>query len=361
MHPKTSAPAHPTATGLDYLTNLMPHSSPHTNISNNLAGYQIQSEDKPTPPITVPAAAPAKPAASGGLNLPILQNLNIEELYAKIVAAGIIGKTSATPASTTAPSTSTTTASSTASKLDKVLEEEVEEIDPVFLNKPETLKRRQSAIVAQLFLGMQCSSCGVRFPPEQTMKYSQHLDWHFRQNRRDRDSARKAHSRKWYYDVSDWIQYEEIEDLEEREKNWFETQMTEQLEFNGDGESGSGRPGAETPPPSCPAGSDEASKRCHMCHDEFQQFYNEETEEWHLKNAIRVEECTYHPLCYEDYKASLTLDETALNATNEEGEANKTDDEVKVKREAVSDNDDSVKGKFVARCVDFNRFTLTYG
>lgn len=343
MHPKTSAPAHPTATGLDYLTNLMPHSSPHTNISNNLAGYQIQSEDKPTPPITVPAAAPAKPAASGGLNLPILQNLNIEELYAKIVAAGIIGKTSATPASTTAPSTSTTTASSTASKLDKVLEEEVEEIDPVFLNKPETLKRRQSAIVAQLFLGMQCSSCGVRFPPEQTMKYSQHLDWHFRQNRRDRDSARKAHSRKWYYDVSDWIQYEEIEDLEEREKNWFETQMTEQLEFNGDGESGSGRPGAETPPPSCPAGSDEASKRCHMCHDEFQQFYNEETEEWHLKNAIRVEECTYHPLCYEDYKASLTLDETALNATNEEGEANKTDDEVKVKREAVSDNDDSVK------------------
>lgn len=48
------------------------------------------------------------------------------------------------------------------------------------------------------------------------MKYSQHLDWHFRQNRRDKDSARHAHSRKWYYDVSDWIQFEEIEDLEER-------------------------------------------------------------------------------------------------------------------------------------------------
>jgi pre-mRNA cleavage complex 2 protein Pcf11 len=48
------------------------------------------------------------------------------------------------------------------------------------------------------------------------MKYSQHLDWHFRQNRRDRDNTRKAQSRKWYYDVSDWIQFEEIEDLEER-------------------------------------------------------------------------------------------------------------------------------------------------
>jgi len=71
-------------------------------------------------------------------------------------------------------------------------------------------------VVALLYSGIQCSSCGVRFPPEQTMKYSQHLDWHFRQNRRDRDNTRKAQSRKWYYDVSDWIQFEEIEDLEER-------------------------------------------------------------------------------------------------------------------------------------------------
>lgn len=48
------------------------------------------------------------------------------------------------------------------------------------------------------------------------MKYSQHLDWHFRQNRRDKDSTRTAQSRRYYYDVNDWVQFEEIEDLEER-------------------------------------------------------------------------------------------------------------------------------------------------
>jgi len=74
----------------------------------------------------------------------------------------------------------------------------------------------QPAIVSMLYSGIQCSSCGVRFPPEQTVKYSQHLDWHFRQNRRDKDSQRKPQSRKWYYDVSDWIQFEEIEDFDER-------------------------------------------------------------------------------------------------------------------------------------------------
>lgn len=67
-----------------------------------------------------------------------------------------------------------------------------------------------------LYSGIQCSSCGVRFAPEETVKYSRHLDWHFRQNRREKDAARKGQSRKWYYDVSDWIQFEEIEDLEER-------------------------------------------------------------------------------------------------------------------------------------------------
>lgn len=63
---------------------------------------------------------------------------------------------------------------------------------------------------------MQCGGCGARFPPEHTVRYSQHLDWHFRQNRADRHSQRRPNSRRWYYDISDWIQYQEIEDLEER-------------------------------------------------------------------------------------------------------------------------------------------------
>jgi len=50
------------------------------------------------------------------------------------------------------------------------------------------------------------------------LRYCQHLDWHFRYNRRQKATAKKALSRKWYYDLSDWIQFEEIEDLEERGK-----------------------------------------------------------------------------------------------------------------------------------------------
>lgn len=209
-------------------------------------------------------------------NISVSDNLNINELWEKLLASGIIN-------------------SNKTSEVNELKDKE--KPIPVSLSKPETLKKRQIAIVHTLFSGMQCSSCGVRFPPEQTMKYSQHLDWHYRQNRRERDSARRAHSRKWYYEVSDWIQYEEIENLEEREKNWFETQQTEQDSTN---EESNQR--TNSPLPSCVAGQGDDDKRCDMCHDQFETFFHEETEEWHLRNAIRVDDHVYHPICYEDYR-----------------------------------------------------------
>lgn len=211
-------------------------------------------------------------------------NLNIDELFQKLLASGILNQNQGV------------------SKADESKKEKLKEkpIIPIDLSRPETIKTRQAPIIQKLFSGMQCSSCGVRFPPEQTMKYSQHLDWHFRQNRKERDNSRRAHSRKWYYDVSDWIQYEEIEDLEEREKNWFETQQneTENVDENSNQRTSS-------PPPSCPAGPDDVDRCCDMCHDKFEQFYNEESEEWHLRDAIRVEDKIYHPICYEDFKVTL--------------------------------------------------------
>uniref|UniRef100_A0A182VVW6 Pre-mRNA cleavage complex 2 protein Pcf11 n=1 Tax=Anopheles minimus TaxID=112268 RepID=A0A182VVW6_9DIPT len=356
-----------TSTGLDYLTNLMPSMAVQSGATGkNAPGYRIEADEKTA---TAGAGSTQQPnALSSGGGLPLLSNINVEELYKKIVAAGIITKLGTGKSSSPTPSQSGESGGTaataekdpkdTGSKSKEKDKSPIPEIEPVLLNKPDTLKKRQTAIVHQLFSGMQCSSCGVRFPPEQTMKYSQHLDWHFRQNRRDRDSARKAHSRKWYYDVSDWIQYEEIEDLEEREKNWFETQQTDQCDLKKSGPGGGGGLSSaidgdefmshdDTPQPSCPAGSDEDDRQCHMCHDMFEHFYNEETEEWHLKNAIRIDGSTYHPLCYEDYKASLTMSESTLgNGTLGASldESQKTD-EMMDTSEAGDGDDNAANGK----------------
>jgi hypothetical protein len=40
---------------------------------------------------------------------------------------------------------------------------------------------------------------------------------------------------------------------------------------------------------------------CNICMEVFEQYWNEELEEWHLRDAIKVNNKTYHPICYEDH------------------------------------------------------------
>ncbi|KMQ93559.1 pre-mrna cleavage complex 2 protein pcf11 [Lasius niger] len=261
---------------LDILSSVLPSAmAPSSGLS-----YEAEPVENP------PAPAPTLP-------------LNMNELFQRLVETGIVP-----------------------SLLEQKKQEEEEkkepEISPVSFDKPETLKIKQPAIAAALYSGMQCSSCGARFAPELATRYSHHLDWHFRQNRRERDSARKAHSRPWYYDISDWIQFEEIEDLEDRAQSWFET---EKQTAETEGVATDDTP-QETLQPSVPTGSDEDS-RCQVCHDAFEQFYNEEKEEWHLRPAVNYEKRNYHPLCLEDYKRALEKTALALEEAVSEIEEGK--------------------------------------
>ncbi|XP_066141095.1 polyadenylation and cleavage factor homolog 11-like isoform X2 [Euwallacea fornicatus] len=269
-------------------------------------GYQVQ-----LPPNLPSTTAPQVPA------MPLL---NINELFQKLVASGVV-KTQEKPQghfqeSAPIPLLTHNRVSERAPakphqqknrkpqrrKLPKILK-------PLTFNKPETLKIRQEALYNTMYTGMQCSSCGMRFPLEASMWYSQHLDWHFRQNRRGKKNSRVANSRKWYYSLKDWKNYEELEDIEEREKNYFDQQQ-QQAEVADEIDE-------EIEIPTVSADPKSTDEHCYMCRDTFEQFFNEEKEEWHLRNAIRMEDKTYHPACYEDYQKSI-LNNTLNDSKNEE-------------------------------------------
>jgi len=61
--------------------------------------------------------------------------------------------------------------------------------------------RRYPGAIQQLYVGIGCSSCGLRFKSETADKYTEHLDWHFRQNRREKEELKVAKNRQWYYDI----------------------------------------------------------------------------------------------------------------------------------------------------------------
>ncbi len=190
--------------------------TPQIDISELVESDMNVNQSRAAPVITKQQQAPkANPP-----NVENVQNsVNINELLQKLVATGIIGNKPQAASSAALPTPSVTTNINPIDKKETKLVEDISEIIPINLTRPESIKTRQKAIVDSLYIGIQCGSCGLRFPPEQTIRYSQHLDWHFRQNRRERDSKRKAQSRRWYYSQSDWIKYEEIEDADERGKN----------------------------------------------------------------------------------------------------------------------------------------------
>ncbi|XP_067140443.1 pre-mRNA cleavage complex 2 protein Pcf11 [Centruroides vittatus] len=224
-----------------------------------------------------------------------LPPLDVQTLFEKLVAAGII------------PESKTSNSEESGDKNKSTEEKEVKEpaseekIPPIeFTN--ESLKARYNGVITALYRGAQCASCGLRFTEGQHERYSQHLDWHFRVNRREKDGAKKAFSRKWFYDVEDWIQFEEIEDLEERARSFFELQADEEQFQIAD----------QTEIPSVPAADNEEKNSCVVCREHFEQFWVEEEEEWHLKYAIRVDDQPYHPLCYEDFKKASEAPETPV-------------------------------------------------
>lgn len=154
------------------------------------------------------------------------------------------------------------------------------------LDKPETLKKRNPSAVSKLYSGWQCSSCGIRFPLDQTTKHQDHLDWHFQQNRRENNE----NSQKWYSSTADWAQADEVD--KSKEKNWFEIEATANATLNME---------LNQPIVNCIAAHDEHNKVCDICSDPFEMFYDHETEDWFLRNAIRKGKNVYHPICYEDY------------------------------------------------------------
>ncbi|KAF0290075.1 Pre-mRNA cleavage complex 2 protein Pcf11 [Amphibalanus amphitrite] len=256
--PPDDLPRNP-APSLDVISNMMP-----TTVTKPPTGPSYHSTENP--------GVALAPGAGG---------MDINELLKKLATSGLIGAAQL-------PAGGKPNANRR--------EEEIKNIKEISW-KSDSLKVRQPGIINLLYSGIQCASCGSRFLPEQTVQYSNHLDWHFRQNRREKEGARRAQSRRWYYDQASWMQYEEVEDADDRVDPAFD--QPDPLE------------GAEEEDPeslcSAPVGPTEADNKCQVCGEQLRRFFHEESEEWHLRDCIRVEGKAYHPGCFEDHKTTLLL------------------------------------------------------
>lgn len=139
--------------------------------------------------------------------------------------------------------------------------------------------------VEQMYGGQQCSNCDKRFKFSETTEYTDHLNWHFQQNRKSKTGI---HSRGWYKKTPKWGQKENVEESDDSQPNFFEIQNIMKKKNLCDKQKAQ---------PSCSAGSTELHPKCSMCYEQFDQFFDDEEEEWRLRNAIRKDDILAHPNC----------------------------------------------------------------
>ncbi|KAI0723239.1 hypothetical protein C8Q76DRAFT_646524 [Earliella scabrosa] len=153
-------------------------------------------------------------------------------------------------------------------------------------------------------LPTQCKQCGSRFSdgPAGKKQFEDHLDMHFRQNRKAGQAVGRGHSRSWFISLEDWAHGESVD------------------------VKGKGRADGRSVP-SKAAAAEEAAKReaelkamfvvvpagdeakpikCPICKEPLKSEFLEDDEEWVWRNAIKKDERIYHATCHAEAIASKT-------------------------------------------------------
>ncbi|KAF9569307.1 hypothetical protein CPC08DRAFT_701807 [Agrocybe pediades] len=281
-----------------------PHMPPSNIASTSTAPFIPPLPVAPVVNNAQPPAQPAQPPA------PAVTADSINNLLSTLIKAGVVS-TNGTPtgAGATAkeqasPEDSAEETARTEAK-DAIIRGHREAILAESVNLLTLESVASSRIVDFLYerQGLQCKQCGIRFPDSKSGKKEQddHLDMHFRQNRKANENLGRGHSRSWFIGVDDWIQDVSVD-------------------VKGKGRAhGSGRFNAKAAVAAekakqeadlraqyvvAPPENENQVISCPICKESLALEFLEEEEEWAWRNATKKDGKVYHATCYAEAMAS---------------------------------------------------------
>lgn len=250
--------------------------------SFDLAALLQSASATPTPP------NPKQPAAAP----PIIPS----DLFKNLISAGLLTLPASDQASAPADATSKQKEPATVGKS--------EEYDDVILGldvqlTPASIQRERPQIANVLYnrLPLQCKQCAMRFPGGEAGKKSMedHLDLHFKQNRKASQNTGRGHSRSWFVSRNDWIHGardagESVTTVKAQAAAAEERVAKLRASFV------IVPPGEEAKPAVCP-----------ICKEAIKSEYFEDDEEWVWRNAVSVKGQIYHATCYDEAGQATSL------------------------------------------------------
>ncbi|KAJ7276504.1 hypothetical protein B0H12DRAFT_1085729 [Mycena haematopus] len=158
------------------------------------------------------------------------------------------------------------------------------------------ISRKRPEIVEFLYdrLAAQCKQCGIRFPDTVFGKkrMEDHLDMHFKQNRKANQNIGRGHSRSWFVGLEDWVHDVSV-DVKGKGRavpvNAKAAAAAEVAKRDADlrAQFVVVPPGQEAKPVACP-----------ICKESFKSEWVEEVEDWVWRNAVLRDERVYHATCH---------------------------------------------------------------
>uniref|UniRef100_A0A8H8CJU9 CID domain-containing protein n=1 Tax=Psilocybe cubensis TaxID=181762 RepID=A0A8H8CJU9_PSICU len=264
------------------------------------------------PTLPVPSTSAAPPSG------------NIANILSSLLKSGVLSTTGTpTGAGATAKGEDVPVETQEQVEIDEAVREYRDKIllEPINLHSLEST--RPSLIVELLYeqQGLQCKQCGIRFPDTKLGKRRQddHLDMHFRQNRKASDDLGRGHSRSWFTSVEDWIQ-----DVSGAKKG--------KGRIDGSGPlNAKATAAAETAKREedlrsqfviVPPGEEAHIMSCPICKETLKSEFLEDDEEWVWKNATKKDDKIYHATCYAE--AFLSTNSLAARLRSEKGHGSRS-------------------------------------
>ncbi|KAH9943494.1 uncharacterized protein BXZ73DRAFT_40385 [Epithele typhae] len=241
---------------------------------------------------------------------------DITNLFNSLVKAGVVSSATGTP----------TGAGATANAEDIILTDSEGDASQAYrkvlfthsvkLSNADITRHRPP--LAELLYGQiptQCKQCGIRLPEGSSGKkdFDEHLDMHFRQNRKASQAVGRGHSRSWFVGLEDWV-YGESHDIKGKGR--------------ADGRSTSSRAAVAQEAAEreaelramvviVPQGDESKTMSCPICKEHLASEFLEEVEEWGWRNAVKRDDKIYHATCHAEAVASKTT--LASRLRNESG------------------------------------------
>ncbi|CAL1700835.1 unnamed protein product [Somion occarium] len=165
------------------------------------------------------------------------------------------------------------------------------------------ITRQRPPIVRFLYdmLSSQCKQCGIRFSDSSLGKkrMEDHLDMHFRQNRKTTQGAGRGHSRGWFIGAEDWIHDGSV-DLKGKGR----ADGLVNAKAIAAAEAAKADAELRAMYVVVPPGDEAQSMSCPICKEPLKAEFLEDDEEWVWRNAVRKDDKIYHATCHAEASAS---------------------------------------------------------